>query len=97
MFKQILAKELKQRLDEGANLVLLDVRQNYEHDEFHIPNSLLIPLNELPERYSELETFIDKEIIVYCKAGVRSQMACQFLASHGFKRLVNLADGILGW
>ena len=98
MYQSILATELKQKLaDSTLNLVLLDVRQPDEHDFEHIPNSILIPLNELPERYEELLPYQNNEIVVYCKAGVRSAMACQFLAAKQFNKLINLADGIIGW
>ncbi|TXI91486.1 MAG: rhodanese-like domain-containing protein [Neisseriales bacterium] len=98
MFKQLYSEELKKLLSNAENgLTLLDVRQPYEHDEFHIPNSILIPLNELPERLAELEQYKNAPIVVYCKAGVRSAMACKFLAAHGFDDLTNLADGVMGW
>lgn len=98
MFKQLYSEELKKLLSNAGNgLTLLDVRQPYEHDEFHIPNSILIPLNELPERVAELEQYKNAPIVVYCKAGVRSAMACKFLAAHGFDDLTNLADGVMGW
>ena len=98
MFKQLYSEELKKLLSNAENgLTLLDVRQPYEHDEFNIPNSILIPLNELPERVAELEQFKNAPIVVYCKAGVRSAMACKFLAAHGFDDLTNLADGVMGW
>lgn len=98
MFKQLYSEELKKLLTDVNNgLTLLDVRQPYEHDEFHIPNSILIPLNELPERVAELEQYKNAPIVVYCKAGVRSAMACKFLAAHGFDDLTNLADGVMGW
>lgn len=98
MFKQLYSEELKKLLSNAENgLTLLDVRQPYEHDEFHIPNSILIPLNELPERVAELEEYKNAPIVVYCKAGVRSAMACKFLAAHGFDDLTNLADGVMGW
>ncbi|AUR53038.1 rhodanese-like domain-containing protein [Aquella oligotrophica] len=98
MFKQLYSEELKKLLTDVNNgLTLLDVRQPYEHDEFHIPNSILIPLNELPERVAELDEYKNSPLIVYCKAGVRSAMACKFLAAHGFNDLTNLADGVMGW
>ncbi len=98
MFKQLYSDELKKLLADANNgLMLLDVRQPYEHDEFHIPGSILIPLNELPERITELENYKDAPLVVYCKAGVRSAMACKFLAAHGFNDLTNLADGVMGW
>jgi len=97
VFKQILANELKILLNNSTDLILLDVRQPYEHEEYSISGSILIPLNELPQRINELEQYKLRQIVVYCKAGVRSAMACRFMATHGFKHLINLADGIMAW
>ena len=97
MFKQLLAAQLKQLLAAHEQFFLLDVRHSYEHEVNHIPNSILIPLPELSERIAELEQYKDTPIIVYCQAGVRSAMACKFLAAHGFKQLVNLTDGMQAW
>ena len=55
MFKSIYANELKQRMLSEKNLVLLDVRQEYEHQEFCLPGSILIPLDQLAERVDELD------------------------------------------
>lgn len=97
MFKQISAKDLKDKLVIGDDLILLDVRQSCEHDECHIPNSILIPLDELAERYTEIEEYKEKEIVVYCKAGVRSRIACQILKERGFFKIFNLDNGVIGW
>lgn len=95
--KQLLASELEQFILTHPNTVLLDVRQDEEHQWCAIPNSLLIPLNELPLRSSELDHLKHNPIVVYCKAGVRSQFACEILTREGFGDLYNLADGIIGW
>lgn len=97
MFQQMLAIEAKDLLANNADLVILDVRELYEHDEYNIPNSILIPLNELPRRIDEIAQYKETPVLVYCKAGIRSAMACKFMATQGFKQLINLADGILGW
>ena len=89
-------EELKKRLAGGADLVLLDVRRPDEHNERNIPNSLLIPLGELQHRIVELEPYREREIIVYCRSGIRSAHACSYLREHGF-RATNLAGGILTW
>lgn len=96
-FNQILCIDLKERLKNGENILLVDVRQAYEHEERHIPGSILIPLTELEMRIDELDAHKKEEIVVYCKAGIRSQRACQILADHGFTKLANLTDGILAW
>ena len=70
---------------------LLDVRTYEERNAIHIGGAH-IPLDELPNRLSELLT--NKPIVVYCKAGMRSQAAIQFLKGHGFDQLINLIGGI---
>ncbi|MBU3679372.1 MAG: rhodanese-like domain-containing protein [Candidatus Kapabacteria bacterium] len=97
MINEILPDDLKARLASNENVVLLDVRQPEEHAEKSIPNSILIPLGELPMRMSELDAFKDKELIVYCRSGNRSGQACMFLQMQGFANPVNLRGGMLAW
>jgi adenylyltransferase/sulfurtransferase len=92
---EITAVELKQRLDRGDALTLVDVREPNEFQINRIPGARLIPLGEVPRRYVELDT--DEEIIVSCKVGARSARAADFLRSVGFKRVLNLRGGILEW
>jgi len=91
---QMSAVELKQRLDSGEDIFVLDVREPHE---FQIANihGHLIPLGDLPARVSELDS--SREIVVHCKSGGRSQRAAEFLAQSGFKKLHNLAGGITAW
>ncbi|SHO50569.1 rhodanese-like domain-containing protein [Desulfopila aestuarii] len=74
---------------------LLDVRQPKEYEQAHIPGARLIPLGELPQRLDELDR--DREIIVYCRSGVRSKSGYQILNSAGFSRVLNMTGGINGW
>ncbi len=97
MINEIQPDALKARLAANKNLVLLDVRQPEEHAEKNIPNSILIPLGELPARMAELEQLKDKEIVVYCRSGNRSGQACMFLEMQGFTNPVNLRGGMLAW
>ena len=97
MYQLIWSPELKLRLAEQSPPILLDVRQIEEYQVFHLPDAVLIPLNELAERFDELANYQQQEIVVYCKAGIRSAVACEFLVEHGFTKLTNLADGVLGW
>lgn len=97
MMLQINARQLLELRQIEPNLILLDVRQDYEHQEFALENDVLIPLNELEGRIHELDAYRDQTIVVYCKAGIRSQIACNLLEKDGFTRLYNLSDGILGW
>jgi adenylyltransferase/sulfurtransferase len=92
---EITAVELKQRLDRGDALKIVDVREPNEYQINRIPGSQLIPLGEIPKRYEELSKA--DEIIVQCKSGARSAKAADFLRSVGFTRVLNLKGGILDW
>jgi sulfur-carrier protein adenylyltransferase/sulfurtransferase len=87
-------EELKKRLDRGDDIYVLDVREPHEYDICNIGGHL-IPLGELPNRVNELDT--SKEIVAHCRSGVRSAKAVNFLRQSGFKKVHNLAGGILAW
>jgi adenylyltransferase/sulfurtransferase len=87
--------ELKARLDRGDKPFILDVRNPEEFQICRIPGSTLLPLPELPRRFGELER--QREMVVHCKSGVRSQKAIAFLRQQGFTKLSNLKGGILAW
>jgi sulfur-carrier protein adenylyltransferase/sulfurtransferase len=87
-------EELKQRLDRGDDLFILDVREPHEYQICNIGGHL-IPLGDLPRRVNELDT--SKEIVAHCRSGVRSAKAVNFLRQAGFKKVHNLAGGILAW
>jgi molybdopterin/thiamine biosynthesis adenylyltransferase/rhodanese-related sulfurtransferase len=91
---QITPKELKQRLDAGEDIFVLDVREPHEYQIVNI-GAPLIPLGELPNRINELDP--DREIVVHCKSGGRSQKAAEFLQKSGFRNVANLAGGITAW
>jgi len=88
-------RELKERLDRGEPLVIVDVREPQEYQINRIEGSTLIPLGELPQRYEELDP--NAAIVMQCRSGARSAKATGFLRSIGFKNVRNLAGGILGW
>jgi sulfur-carrier protein adenylyltransferase/sulfurtransferase len=92
---EITAVELKQRMDRGDKLVIVDVREPNEYQINRIPGAVLIPLGEIPRRYAEIEQ--DGELIVHCKMGGRSAKAADYLRSVGFTRVLNLKGGILEW
>ena len=87
-------EELKQRLDGGEDLFILDVREPHEYQICNLGGHL-IPLGDLPRRVNELDT--SKEIVAHCRSGVRSAKAVNFLRQAGFKKVHNLAGGILAW
>ena len=95
---QISVRELKTKLDKretnNDNFLLLDVREPYEYQIAQI-GGLLIPQNDLPNRLGELDK--DREIVVHCRSGARSQRAAELLQANGFKKVSNLAGGILAW
>jgi molybdopterin/thiamine biosynthesis adenylyltransferase/rhodanese-related sulfurtransferase/molybdopterin converting factor small subunit len=91
----ITSVELKQRLDRGEKLRIIDVREPNEYQINRIPGSELIPLGELPRRYAELDP--EEELVLHCKMGGRSAKAADFLRSVGFKRVLNLKGGVLDW
>jgi molybdopterin/thiamine biosynthesis adenylyltransferase/rhodanese-related sulfurtransferase len=87
-------EELKQRLDAGDDLFVLDVREPHEYQICNLGGHL-IPLNDLPKRVSELDS--SREIVVHCKMGGRSAKAVDFLKQAGFGKVHNLAGGINAW
>jgi len=93
--KQLSATELKNKIQQEEKLFLLDVREPNEYEYGHIANSILIPLNQIPNRLSELDP--EQEIVVICHHGMRSQQAANYLAQSGFKNISNLTGGIDAW
>lgn len=91
---EIRVEELKQRLDAGENLFLLDVRDEFEYEISNIGGQL-IPLPELSKRVNELD--VNQKIIAVCKMGPRSVKAAQFLHNAGFSNVWSLAGGIHAW
>ena len=91
---QLAVKELKRRIDAGEDVYILDVREPYEYKIAQIGGKL-IPQNDVPNRLSEIDR--NREIIVHCRSGVRSQKIAEYLKQQGYPRVVNLAGGILAW
>lgn len=77
------------------DVVLIDVREQAEYDESHIPGVTLIPLGELAQRVDEIPS--DKTVIVTCRSGNRSGQATDFLRQNGFDNVHNMDGGILAW
>jgi adenylyltransferase/sulfurtransferase len=91
---QMSVRELKQRLDAGEDVFILDVREPYEYKIASIGGKL-IPQNEVPQRLAEIDR--NREIVVLCRSGGRSQSIAEFLAQSGCANVKNLAGGILAW
>jgi adenylyltransferase/sulfurtransferase len=89
-------QELKRKLDAKEDVFVLDVREPHEHKIANL-GAPLIPVGNIERRTSELADKKNSEIVVYCKAGVRSQRAALALKQAGFTNILNLAGGILAW
>ena len=77
--------------------IVLDVREESEYDEGHLPNSIHIPAVEIKDRLEELEKFKEKPIVIVYRSGVRSGAASAILHKNGFSLIHNLAGGIDTW
>ncbi|HKD91678.1 MAG TPA: ThiF family adenylyltransferase, partial [Terriglobales bacterium] len=91
---EISVEEFKRRLDRGDDLFVLDVREPHEYQICNL-RGYLMPLGEVPKRVHELDS--SREIVVHCRSGVRSAKAVDFLRQAGFRKVQNLAGGILAW
>lgn len=91
--QSITAAELKERLDSGdLNALLIDVREQEEWDAAHIPQAKLVPLQTIPDYAATLPK--ETEIIIHCKAGMRSARACEYLTALGFENVTNVEGGM---
>jgi rhodanese-related sulfurtransferase len=92
---QISPAELKNKLDAKEKFVLIDVREQQEHDICRIDGARLIPLSEFEGRVGELSS--SDSIVVYCHHGQRSAHAGMWLERQGFSQVANLDGGIDAW
>jgi rhodanese-related sulfurtransferase len=83
------------RRESGAAVTLLDVREPWEYQRVHLPDSLHIPMDDLRERLDELRP--DQTYVVLCHHGNRSLQVTAFLQARGFQNVINLAGGIDEW
>jgi adenylyltransferase/sulfurtransferase len=93
---QISVEALKKKLDAKEDVFVLDVREPHEYQIVNL-GVPLIPLGELEKRVGELAAEKDREIVVHCRSGARSQKAALILKNAGFQHVENLAGGILAW
>ena len=97
LFKSISSTQAEKLIKDSSDLIIIDVRRYSEFKQGRIPNAINIPVEELEWEIEELKENIDKPILVYCKAGHKSALACQMLEEEGFNNLYNLGQGILGY
>ncbi|MEC0226874.1 rhodanese-like domain-containing protein [Paenibacillus alba] len=91
----ILPSEIKERLQRGEQLAIIDVREDEEVAAGIIPGAIHIPLGQLPERLTEIPQA--DEVILVCRSGARSGRALGFLEAQGYQGLKNMTGGMLEW
>jgi molybdopterin/thiamine biosynthesis adenylyltransferase/rhodanese-related sulfurtransferase len=89
---EITVKDLSQRMND---VTLVDVREPHEHEAGHLPDSIHIPMRQVPARLAEIPH--DKDVVVYCRSGARSANAAEFLRHNGFTTVLNLRGGMQAW
>ncbi len=94
---EITPRELARHLENGHAVRLIDVRQAWENAVARLPNSLLIPLGELPQRVGEIPAEPAVPLVAYCHHGVRSLSAVTYLHRLGYHNARSLAGGIDAW
>lgn len=97
MIRNISAFELKERLDNGEDIVVIDVRNDWELLISKVDFAQHIVLHEIPAHVDEIPE--DKPVVFMCRSGGRSMQAAMFMVHNGRdpEKMMNLADGILGW
>jgi rhodanese-related sulfurtransferase len=95
--KQINVEQLKTRIDSGEKINLIDCREPHEYEEANL-GARLIPLGKFQMMdLEELDQLKEEEVIIHCRSGKRSMMACAVLDQMGFANTVNVEGGILAW
>lgn len=92
---QIEPSELKNRLQSGENIFMIDVREDEEVAQGIIAGAKHIPMGDIPSRLDEIPR--DTEVIFICRSGRRSERVCEFLSQQGIDNIVNMNGGMLQW
>ena len=92
----ITVQELKERMDAGEKLTIIDVREEWEWDMDHITDNH-VPMGDVPGKLAEWEDQKEAEIIVHCRSGGRSGNIAAYMTQNGFRNVRNLAGGMLAW
>jgi rhodanese-related sulfurtransferase len=92
----ISVQELKDRMDDGEDLNLIDVREVHEYEDDNL-GGLLIPLGDILDRIDEIEDWKEEEVLIHCRSGARSEKAQKILQSQGFTNVRNVIGGILAF
>ncbi len=82
-------------IKDRPDVYLLDVREQWEYDEAHLPGVNLLPMGAVPTNLDKIP--MDKEVIVTCRSGNRSSQITDYLRQNGFSNVHNMQGGILAW
>lgn len=96
MYQQITQSEAKKIMDSGEDFIILDVREQDEFDEGHIPGAFLLPYTEIENQAETMLPDKDKQILVYCRSGRRSKIAAESLVKLGYTDIKEFG-GIIDW
>ena len=95
-YEQISGAKAKAIMDSESGYIILDVREQYEYDEGHIPGAVLIPYGEIADRAEKALPDKDQLILVYCRSGRRSKIAAEELVKLGYTNVKEFG-GIIDW
>lgn len=96
MIEELGPRQFLERRAAGADMTLLDVREDWETKLAPVPSLIVhIPMGQIADRLRELE--LNTATVVICRSGGRSLEVARFLAAHGFSKVFNLTGGILAW
>ena len=90
-------EQLLKRLDSSSPPLVLDVRTPSEYSRGHVPNAINIPHTELSRRINEIASSKDRDVVVYCEAGVRASIAENILVNQGFHSVLHLDGDMSSW
>ena len=93
----ITVKELKERLDKGEEIVMIDVREPHEWEVQHLEGVRKISLSQIPQHLKDLEDLKDSEVVLICRSGGRSGKATRYLQQMGFSNARNMEGGMKAW
>ena len=94
--QDITVDELKLKFDNQEDLMIIDVREAWEHSDFNL-GGVNIPLGQLPSALAQYQDYLGKEIVVHCKTGARSAAAKVFMEKQGFTQVRSLLGGVVEW
>ncbi len=95
--QQITVTELKAKMDQEVDFLLLDVREPEEYEAYNLKGLLLPLAGVLAGNLDPIEEWKDREVVVHCRSGARSMNACMVLEAQGFRNVKNLVGGVLAW